>query len=159
MGSGKSVFGKKLAKQLNLEFDDLDRIIEQRYKMTIPGIFTRFDEPLFRTLETNTLIEFIERDNFVLACGGGTPCFNENMNLINNSGISIYIKMNAKALGDRLIGSKTKRPLLANLNPEELYDKVSIMLESREKFYIQANYVIDGVNLKAESVIALLSDS
>jgi shikimate kinase len=156
MGSGKSVFGKKLAKHLDLEFADLDTLIEQRYKMTVPGIFTRFDEPLFRNLETKTLNDFIANDNFVLACGGGTPCFNNNMDLINDSGISIYLEMNPKALSDRLIKSKTKRPLLANTNPEELYTKISQMLESRDKFYSKASYIVDGVNLKVEDIITLI---
>lgn len=155
MGSGKSVFGKKLAKYLELEFADLDRLIEQRYRMTIPGIFTRFNEPLFRDLETNTLKDFIINDNFVLACGGGTPCFNNNMNIINESGISIYIKMNPKALASRLTKSKTKRPLLADLTTEELYNKISVMLESREKYYSLAKFTVEGINIKPEDIISL----
>ncbi len=155
MGSGKSVFGKKLAKNLGLEFADLDELIEQRYRMTIPGIFTRFDEPLFRDLESKTLKDFIINDNFVLACGGGTPCFNNNMNIINESGISIYIKMNPGALASRLTKSKTKRPLIAGLTTEELYDKISGMLESREKYYSLAKFTVEGINLKTEDITSL----
>lgn len=159
MGSGKSVFGKKLATRLGLEFADLDTIIEDKYKMTIPAIFSQFDEKQFRKLETLTLNEFIDKDNFVLACGGGTPCFNENMTLINNAGLSIYIKLNEKTLTDRLIKSKTKRPLLLNISEAELTAKIITMLSQRESFYNKAKFIVDGINLKPEDVIELLNDN
>lgn len=160
MGCGKSVLGKRLASGLGLEFDDLDKLIEEKYKMTVPGIFSRFDEDVFRKIESEMLNTFSSsKDNFVLSCGGGTPCFNNNMTIINSSGISIYIKLNAKTLTDRLLKSKTNRPLIKNIPPDLLLPKVSELLKQREFFYNQAQIVVDGINIKSEDIIALLPKS
>jgi shikimate kinase len=153
MGSGKSVSGRKLASSLGLSFADLDTLIEQNYKMTIPGIFSQFDETVFRKLETKVLTDFIKNDNFVLSCGGGTPCFNNNMELIKKNGISVYIKLSPKSLADRLIKSKTKRPLIQNIEPEQLVSKIEEMLYYRENFYSQSNITIEGLNLKVGDII------
>jgi shikimate kinase len=157
MGSGKSVSGRKLASSLGLSFADLDTLIEQNYKMTIPGIFSQFDETVFRKLESKVLKEFIEGDNFVLSCGGGTPCFNNNMELIKESGISIYIKLSPKALADRLLKSKTKRPLIQNIEPEQLVPRIEEMLLIREKFYSQSDITVEGLNLKVGDIIELIT--
>lgn len=156
MGSGKSVFGKRLAKHLNLKFMDLDRHIEQKYKMTIPSIFDTFDETVFRNLETKELHEILKHDNLILACGGGTPCFNENMKTINNKAISIYLQLDEKTLLDRLTKSKTKRPLIQGLNQEELLNKVNKLLNDRERFYNQSKLTVSGINLKVEEVEQLI---
>ncbi len=154
MGCGKSVFGKRLARQLNLEFEDLDALIEERYKMSVPGIFSQFDEPVFRNLETKVLHSFSDRDNFILSCGGGTPCFNNNIDYINDAGISIYIKMPVEALADRLSKSKTKRPLIKDTPPEFLSEKISSLLEKREPIYSRAKLIVDGINLDVKHLIA-----
>ena len=157
MGCGKSVLGKRLASRLKLDFADLDNLIEERYKMTIPGIFSNFDEKVFRQIESEMLLKYASSNNeFVLACGGGTPCFYNNMYIINSSGISVYIKLNAKALTDRLLNSKTNRPLIKNVNPNQLFQKVNELLEKRESFYSQAQIIVDGINLKPEKIIARL---
>lgn len=156
MGSGKTVFGKKLANRLNLEFYDLDKHIEQKYQMSIPSIFTSFDETVFRNLETIELNDFIFKDNFVLSCGGGTPCFNNNMELINKLGTSVYIELNAITLCDRLLKSKTQRPLIKGLSPQELQQKIEQLLADREKYYKQSNIKISGINLKPNSLIEIL---
>ncbi len=156
MGSGKTVFGKKLANQLNLNFYDLDQHIELKYQMSIPSIFTNFDETVFRNLETKELTKFISKDNFVLSCGGGTPCFNNNMELIRTLGVSVYIELNATALCDRLLNSKITRPLITGLSPHELRQKIELLLSDREKYYKQADIIISGINLKPSSLIEVL---
>lgn len=157
MGCGKSVLGKRLASRLKLDFADLDNLIEERYKMTVPGIFSHFDESVFRKIESEMLKTFSSsNENFVLSCGGGTPCFNNNMEIINSSGISVYIKLNAKALTDRLLKSKTNRPLIKGVRPDQLFQKVDEILEKRESFYNQAQIIVDGINLKPEDVILRL---
>jgi len=153
MGSGKTIFGKKLARHLNLNFIDLDLHIEQKYKMTIPSIFTNFDESVFRNLESIEIKQILSEDNLVLSCGGGTPCFNNNMNLINQLGISVYININSAALTDRLQKSKTKRPLINGIQPEKLQEKVNILLKEREKYYNQAKISISGINLRIETLL------
>jgi shikimate kinase len=157
MGSGKTSFGKRLAKHLKLDFHDLDSLIEEKYKTSIPSIFDKFNESVFRTLETSVLKETIDtKDNFVLSCGGGTPCFNSNMELINDSGVSIYIKMPVKALYSRLKKSNKKRPLLTNLSDELLFEKISELLNQRESFYNKANHVADGINIKLNDIVNFL---
>ena len=157
MGCGKSVLGKSLASGLNLDFADLDNLIEERYKMTIPGIFSNFDEKVFRQIESEMLLNYASSNKeFVLACGGGTPCFNNNMEIINSSGISVYIKLNAKALTDRLLKSKTNRPLIKNVSPDQLLQKVDELLDKRESFYNQAQIIVEGINLKPEDIIVRL---
>ena len=156
MGCGKSVLGKKFATRLNLDFVDLDNLLEERYKMTIPGIFSQFNEDIFRNLESEMLKTFLKKDNFVLSCGGGTPCFNNNMEIINSSGTSIYIKLNTKALVDRLSKSKKNRPLIKGLGPEQLLDKISNLLSKREYFYNQAQIIVSGIDIKPDDVIARL---
>lgn len=160
MGCGKSVLGKRLASGLGLKFADLDTLIEERYKMTVPSIFSHFDEKVFRQIETEMLQNYSSSNNeFVLACGGGTPCFNNNMEIINSSGISIYIKLNSKALTDRLLKSKTNRPLIKNISSNELLQKVDELLVQRECFYNKAQIIVEGINLKFEDIIAILPKS
>lgn len=153
MGSGKTSFGKRLANHLNLKFIDLDEQIEKKFKMSITSIFNKFDENTFRNLETITLKSIILEDNFILSCGGGTPCFNSNIELIKNYGISIYIKLNEKTLASRIQNSLKKRPLLDKLSEEELNEKIKNLLSQREFYYNQANYIIDGININIEDVI------
>ena len=160
MGCGKSVLGKRLASKLNMEFYDLDLKIEEKYKMTVPSIFSRFDEKVFRKIESEMLQNFSSSDgDFVMSCGGGTPCFNDNMTIINSSGVSVYIKLNAKTLTDRLLKSKTNRPLIKNIPPDQLLPRISELLEKREVFYNQAKIVIDGINLKHEDILVKLSET
>ena len=160
MGCGKSVLGKRLASKLNMEFYDLDLKIEEKYKMTVPSIFSRFDEKVFRKIESEMLQNFSSSDgDFVMSCGGGTPCFNDNMTIINSSGVSVYIKLNAKTLTDRLLKSKTNRPLIKNIPPDQLLPRISELLEKREVFYNQAKIVIDGINLKPEDILVKLSET
>lgn len=153
MGSGKTSLGKRLANRLNLEFIDLDQFIEEKYNMSVSSIFEQFGELVFRELETLALKAVIGKDNFVLSCGGGTPCFNSNIQMINEAGISIYIKMNETALVSRLQNSPKKRPLLDNLSNGELLIKISELLGKREYFYNQAKYTIDGINVKIDDII------
>jgi shikimate kinase len=110
MGSGKSTAGKKLASELGYEFIDLDHFIETEYKQTIPEIFASKGEKEFRSMENNTLKKVLEKKkDAVVACGGGTPCYFNNMELMNNNGITIYLKMSVDALVSRLLQAKEKR--------------------------------------------------
>ena len=147
MGSGKTTIGKKLATRLGFLFIDLDRLIENKYRITIPDIFNRFDENAFRLVENQTLQETFKYNNAVISTGGGTPCFYDNMELINQHGLSIYIKMHEKSLYTRLIDSKKKRPLIENKSPEHVMDFIHNQLAERESFYQQSKIVIKGESL------------
>lgn len=152
MGSGKSTAGKTLSSQLGYDFIDLDKFIEQEYKMTIPEIFSTKGEKEFRAMEHNSLKKLIEKDNLVIACGGGTPCYYNNMELMNNNGTTVYLKMSADSLVNRLMNAKEKRPLVANKNEQELREFVNRQLEKREDIYHQAQYTVKGKDLNVKEL-------
>lgn len=146
MGCGKSSKGSKLAKKLNLSFFDLDILFEEKYKLTVQQFFSKYGEDLFRKLEHKLLKEILHNDNMVLSLGGGTPCFYDNMNLMNESGITIYIKMSVKALHHRLTHAKKPRPLLKDRSPEKLESFIGSQLNEREIYYSKADLTISGIN-------------
>jgi shikimate kinase len=153
MGSGKSTAGKKLAAKLGFDFIDLDKFIEQETGKTIPEIFLEKGEAEFRALEHNALKKIITMENVVVACGGGTPCYYGNMELMNNNGTTIYLKMSADSLASRLIKAKDKRPLIDNKSEEELRSFINENLEKREDIYHQAQYIVKGKNLNVDELV------
>jgi len=156
MGSGKSTLGKKLAKQLSLPFYDLDDEIEAQEKKTIAQIFEEKGEDRFRKIETQLLKKLTQQStSFVLALGGGTPCFYDNMKIINQSGTSIYIKYNAGILCSRLINAKAQRPLIAGKTKEELLSFIEETLIVREEYYNQSQFIVEGNNIKVEDLLVL----
>jgi shikimate kinase len=113
MGSGKSSMGAAISSDLGLRFIDLDKAIESKFGKDIPAIFATDGEKHFRELEQQTLQELLEEDDYVMACGGGTPCFFDNMDRMNEAGVTIYLKMSTDVLADRLQTETETRPLLA----------------------------------------------
>jgi shikimate kinase len=157
MGSGKSTAGKKLAAKLGFEFIDLDKFIESECGETISEIFDNKGENEFRALEHNALKKLLNKDDIVVACGGGTPCYYGNMELMNNNGTTIYLKMSAESLASRLVNAKGKRPLLENKTEEELRDYITEHLEKREDIYHQAQYIVKGKNLDIDELVDFVS--
>ena len=153
MGAGKSVIGRRLAKLLDLSFYDLDEEIESRYKMSVSSIFQKYDEACFRKLETTVLESFSEKDNFVLSCGGGTPCFGNNMELMNSLGTTIYIKAPAEELASRIAASYHKRPLTEGKSDAELTDYVAATLNAREPFYAKSKITVDGSGTDKDALV------
>ncbi len=159
MASGKSTTAKKLAKKLDLEFVDLDREIAKVAGMNIPQIFREKGELGFRKLERRELRKWLLKDGFVMACGGGTPCFFESMDEMNGVGTTVYLQMAPKAVVDRVVDSKEERPILKGLTPDKMLEKVTKQLEKREPFYLRAQHVINGVNLDLDALAELTSHS
>jgi shikimate kinase len=153
MGSGKTTVGRKLAAILGYDFIDLDDFIENEYKISIPRIFEKYDENAFRKIEHKSLKRCSDYENTLISTGGGTPCFFNNMELINNSGFSVYIRMHPKSLYNRLISSKKKRPLLKEKSPEEIMAFIEHSLKVREPFYNQAALTVKGEDIKPETII------
>lgn len=158
MGSGKSTAGKRLAARLNYDFIDLDQFIEQEYKLSIPEIFSTRGESEFRSYEHNCLKALLSKDKVVIACGGGTPCYYNNMELMNSNGITIYLKMSTDALISRLAASKDKRPIIANKTPADLKTFIGRQLEKREDFYHQAQFTVKGKDLDLEELASFVQD-
>ncbi|MDO9186513.1 MAG: shikimate kinase [Bacteroidota bacterium] len=158
MGSGKSTVGEKLAAKLKYDFIDLDKLIESDYKQSIPEIFATKGEKEFRAMEHNTLKRVIEKNNVVVACGGGTPCYYDNMELMSNNGVTVYIKMSVDALVDRLTNAKEKRPLIENKTAPELRSFIKRQLEKREDIYHKAQYTVKGKDLNVDELALFVKE-
>ncbi len=143
MGSGKSTVGTGLAKALNLDFIDLDHYIESRNHRTIPDIFARDGEAEFRRLEQKALHEVSEFENIVIATGGGAPCFFDNMEVIKRTGKSLYLNGSPRILADRLMHSKTERPLIKGKTEPELVAFIAETLAKRSEWYTQAESILN----------------
>ena len=157
-GSGKSTFGKQLAKELDFPFLDLDQLIEERYQLKISDIFSIHGEGTFREWESLVLQDTLEQDRaYILASGGGTPCFNDNMDLINSQGISVYLDVPLGSISRRLQTSKAQqRPLFQGLDQGEITLKLKSLLVTREYFYNQAKIKLSGEDFSAELLLAEL---
>ncbi len=157
MGSGKSTFGKKLAKELNLPFIDLDKVIEEKAKCSVTEIFKYLGEDTFRTMESEALKSFEHLDGFVMATGGGTPCYFNNIDYINKTGISIYIELDTKSIYNRLANAKNIRPTIKGKKENELMSFIEDTFNKRRDIYEQATFKVNGLNLEVKKVVELLS--
>ena len=143
MGSGKTTVGRQLALALGLQFYDLDWYIEERYHKRIPQIFAEVGEEGFRDLERRMLHEVAEFENVVVSCGGGTPCFYDNMEYMNQQAETVYLKARPDVLAMHLKMGRTERPLIKGKSPEELEQYILTSLEQREPFYSKAKHTLD----------------
>ena len=143
MGSGKTHWGRIWSKKWDIPFYDLDEEVEKALGTSVSGVFENMGEEQFRRSETECLQKFNSIDKFILSCGGGTPCFNNNMKLINSIGTSIYLKCPAATLFDRLIKEKDKRPLIRNFSDTQLKDFIDVKVKEREQYYLQANIILE----------------
>lgn len=139
MASGKSVIAKELAKKMNLKSIDLDHYIEEKEKIKINEIFKKHGEIKFRMLENNYLKEILEAEtDLIIAVGGGTPCYANNMDLIVNGEVSIYLNASIETLFQRLIKDKSNRPLVSEIPTEKLKEFIAKHLFERNVFYNRA---------------------
>lgn len=152
MGSGKTTLGKKLANILKYQFIDLDSCIEEHEARTISQIFQEDGEDYFRNLERVYLHRLIEKEDVVISTGGGTPCFFDNMDKMNEYGKTIYINIHPKKLLPRLLSSSKTRPLLSGIDEKGMLDYVFKTIRSREKFYYKAKIVVMGYKLTASKL-------
>ena len=143
MGAGKTTVGNMLSKELGLKFYDLDWYIESRMHKTVAQIFAEKGEEGFRKIEHNMLHEVAEFEDVIISCGGGTPCFFDNMDYLNAQGDTVYLKATPEVLYKHLSMGRTERPLLKNKQPEEMKTFIRRQLDAREPFYNKARHVID----------------
>lgn len=143
MGAGKTTVGKALAADLGVTFYDLDWYITMRYRRSVSEIFAERGEEGFRDLEQRMLHEVAEFENVVVSCGGGTPCFFDNMDYMNSLADTVYLKAEPEVLTKHLLMGKGRRPLIEGKTPEELEDYIQQTLVAREPFYSKAKYSID----------------
>lgn len=143
MGAGKTTVGKELAKHLGIPFYDLDWYIENRMRKKVKQIFDERGEEGFRIIEKNMLHEVAEFENVVISCGGGTPCFFDNMEYLNQQGDVVYLKGTPEVLFRHLKMGKGVRPLLLGKDDDELLAFISEQLKKREEFYLKANHIVN----------------
>ncbi|MCK5857277.1 MAG: shikimate kinase [Bacteroidales bacterium] len=157
MGSGKTTVGKKLSRSMSYDFVDLDVQIEQSIGMSINDYFQKKGEESFRELEHKELHKCFKLENTVISLGGGTPCYFDNLEQINQHGISVYIKMSAVSLSSRLQNAKSPRPLVKGLSDGELFEFVQHQLGERERFYNKSHLLIKGESLKIPELLNLIN--
>lgn len=151
MGSGKSTLGNYLSKQIDLKFIDLDELITFYANKSINSVFKENGETYFRELERKALKASFKISNIVVATGGGTPTYKNNMDLMNGQGITIYLKASEAVLFNRLKKGKQHRPIIANLTDDALQQFIKEHLSQRKKHYQKAN-----LHLNAADVLPLL---
>ncbi|NJB82350.1 shikimate kinase [Wenyingzhuangia aestuarii] len=161
MGCGKSAISKSLSHHLKFKRIDLDDYIEEKEGMLIAEIFSTKGEIYFRKLETTCLQELLDgKEEFILSLGGGTPCFGNNMELINQKSTSVYLSANIPTLVDRLLPEKSKRPLIARISNEDLPEFIGKHLFERRHYYLQAKVAVSvdnkSVNTIASEIIAAI---
>jgi len=150
MGTGKSTVGKALAKVLNKEFKDLDELIEERENRKIVEIFDQFGEQYFREVETAVVRDISERENLVIATGGGVVVNEENFSLLKKSGTLITLVASPEAIYERIKDS-TERPLL---NVENPLDTIKRMLFERAYYYIKSDFIVDTTEREIDDIIS-----
>ncbi|HEX4372349.1 MAG TPA: shikimate kinase [Puia sp.] len=160
MGSGKTHWGKLLGESLQLPFFDLDTVITTTEKKNISQIFAEFGEEFFRYKEKETLEEIVnDHDKFILSCGGGTPCFFNNIEFMKNNGKVIWLNTSIDILRERLFRERASRPLIKAIGDAELRNYIVRKLGERKMYYEQADIIIDEESASLRSIIELLSSS
>lgn len=152
MGSGKSHWGRIWAKKHSLSFIDLDEEIEVAFGMKVEDIFEKHSEDKFRELERVHLKKNESRKNVLVSCGGGTPCFFDNMDWMLKNGIVIYLSATDSYILEHVIEETKKRPLLKEVNESELLFFIRNKLNEREPEYRRANYILDTASLHEGSL-------
>ncbi|MBQ3623249.1 MAG: shikimate kinase [Bacteroidaceae bacterium] len=154
MGAGKTTLGAALAKATGMSFIDLDLFIEQRFRKSISQIFAEKGEDEFRRIEQRMLHEVAEFEDVIISTGGGTPCFFDNIDYMNNQGTTVYLKVPVERLFIRLSIARNKRPLIKEKNDDELRCFIAQQIEKREPFYSKAAHTFTADKLEDKEQIA-----
>ncbi|MEO5647553.1 MAG: shikimate kinase [Chitinophagaceae bacterium] len=142
-GAGKTYWGKKWGEAHQIKYYDLDEEISVDHGESVTDIFEKLGERAFRNLEKEALEYFLEIDDFILSCGGGTPCFFDNMDRMNEEGTTIYLHATPQQIYNRVITETDKRPLLKKIEPSEIKAFIDKKLRDREPSYRKAKIILD----------------
>jgi len=159
MGTGKSHWGKLWAEANNMQFYDLDALIEEQEKASVVDIFEKAGEDYFRVKEASMLRDILKHDNCIISCGGGSPCFYDNMQCMNENGITVYLSATPQYILKNVLDEKEKRPLIKKVNEAELLFFVEQKLKERAPFYSQATLTLDAETLDVNSLSQIISNS
>lgn len=154
MGAGKTHWGRLLSEKLNLRYFDLDEQVREHSGRTIPELFSTVGEEQFRLLEKEVLHIITEsHDQFVMSCGGGSPCYFNNIDYMNEAGTTIWINTPIEVLFERLVKEKENRPLIRDLSDQQLRSFIIRKFADRKIYYDQASIVIDEEPLQLDRLI------
>ena len=154
MGCGKSTMGRAVSVLTGVPFIDLDNYIEQRFHITVKEIFAQRGEGGFRDVERRMLQEVADFEDVIVACGGGTPCFFDNMEYMNSHGTTVFLNTPIDRLHSRLMRGRHKRPLIADKDDEELMTFIKEALAKRMEHYSKAQITFSSERLENKSEIA-----
>ncbi|MFM2338668.1 MAG: hypothetical protein RL115_1861 [Bacteroidota bacterium] len=154
MGSGKTYRGRHLSEKLGLPFFDLDEQIVNHAGKSVTEIFAEQGEESFRLIEKDTLQLITQsHQSFIMSCGGGTPCYFDNMAYMKQQGVVVWINTPMPILFNRLIKEKEKRPLIKDLSNDQLLDFINKKLADRKLFYEQAHRILQEEDLSLDAII------
>lgn len=154
MASGKTTFGRALARKAGLQHIDLDFYIEQRFHSSVKDIFAKKGEVEFRRIEGEMLREIGELSDVVISCGGGTPCFGDNMDYMNAKGLTVCLQASEDVIADRILDAGNKRPLMAGKSRDEIISTLREHMAVRQPYYEKAQISISGDRLENKAQIA-----
>lgn len=159
MGCGKSTVGKQIAKELGWEFIETDKLISKTSNLSIKEIFKTLGENTFRNFESNILENIAkqnESSNMIISTGGGLPCNDNNISIIKESGISIYIKLSEEILTERLKKGKDKRPVISNTPDEQLDIQIKQLMKERSKYYEESDEIIICDRISTNEIVSII---
>jgi shikimate kinase len=156
MGAGKTTAARRLAQRMGWEVVDTDALFEEKYKISVNDFFNKYDELLYRKLESEVLKATESLDHVVVSTGGGTACFFDNMDWMNQHGLTVFLKISEKAVVDRLLHAKRKRPLAIGKSEKELTEFVQRHYTERLPFYEQARITVKAEDLDLDDLVRRL---
>jgi len=157
MGSGKTHWGKLLSSKLQLPFRDLDSLIVEKEQRSVSDIFAAEGEEYFRYKEMEMLEELVgKEENFILSCGGGTPCFFNNIEFMKKSGKVVWLNTSVEVLKERLLNERMSRPLIREVDDDELKRFIIRKLSERKMYYEQADVMVNEESITLEELIRVL---
>ncbi|MES1223923.1 MAG: shikimate kinase [Bacteroidota bacterium] len=157
MGSGKTHWGRLLSEKLQLPFFDLDSVIIQKENKSVSEIFAQSGEEYFRYKEKEILEETVnEQEKFILSCGGGTPCFFNNIEFMKKNGAVVWLNTSIDVLKERLLKERMSRPLIRSVSDKELKSYIIRKLSERKIYYEQADIIVNEENITLNNLVELL---
>lgn len=158
MGAGKTTAARRIANRLGWEVADTDAMFEEKYRISIDDFFQKYDEPLYRKLESQVLKETEHLENTVISTGGGTACYFDNMEWMNQHGLTVFMRISPAAAVDRVLHSRHKRPLARGKSEEELLEFVIQHYTSRLPFYEQAKITVKSEDFDLEGLMGMIEN-